>query len=155
MVHELAHQWFGDSVSVEHWSDIWLNEGFATFLEVRYAETHGGADGEAWLGRAYRSHPPTDDFWDLAISDPGASRIFDGAVYDRGAMTLQALRHRVGETDFWQTLRTWVSSRRHGNGSDADFRTLAATISGEDLDAFFTAWLDTPARPPATADNGF
>ena len=113
VVHELAHQWFGDSVSVEHWSDIWLNEGFATFLEVRYAETHGGADGDVWLGRAYRSHPPTDDFWDLAISDPGASRIFDGAVYDRGAMTLQALRHRVGEADFWQTLRTWVSSRRH------------------------------------------
>jgi aminopeptidase N len=154
VVHELAHQWFGDSVSVERWSDIWLNEGFATFLEVRYAETHGGGDGATWLTRAYQSHPATDDFWNLRISDPGPHRIFDGAVYDRGAMTLQALRKRVGEADFWKILRTWVSTRRHANGSVTDFRSLAETLSGEDLDAFFTAWLDTPSRPADSPANG-
>ncbi len=154
VVHELAHQWFGDSVSVQHWSDIWLNEGFATFLEVRYAETHGGSAGAAWLAEAYESRGPTDTFWKVRISDPGADDIFDGAVYDRGAMTLQALRNRVGEADFWKILRTWVSSRRHGNGSDADFRGLAEVVSGENLDSFFAAWLDSPERPAETPANG-
>ncbi len=153
-MHELAHQWFGDSVSVKHWSDIWLNEGFATFLEVRYAETHGGGSGSTWLRQVYGSREAADSFWEVKISDPGPDDIFNGAVYDRGAMTLQALRHRVGEADFWKILRTWVSSRRHGNGSDTDFRALAEAISGEDLGSFFTAWLDTPARPADTAANG-
>jgi aminopeptidase N len=154
LVHELAHQWFGDSVSVKHWSDIWLNEGFATFMEVRYSETHGGGSGTSWLRQAYQSHGPADGIWDVRIGDPGKASIFDGAVYDRGAMTLQALRHRVGEADFWKVLHTWVAQRRHANGSVADFRALSETISGEDLDAFFTAWLDTTARPADTADNG-
>jgi aminopeptidase N len=154
LVHELAHQWFGDSVSVKHWSDIWLNEGFATFMEVRYAETHGGSSGSTWLHQVYRARRPADAFWELKVSDPGAERIFDGAVYDRGGMTLQALRARVGEVDFWHILRSWVSGRRHGNGSDADFRAHAEAVSGESLDSFFAAWLDTSARPAATPDNG-
>ena len=154
VVHELAHQWFGDSVSVERWRDIWLNEGFATFLEVRWDETHGGATGADWLRMAYDANGPRDDLWRLKISDPGASRIFDGAIYRRGAMTLQALRNRVGEQDFWRILRTWAAGRRHGNGSGADFRALAESVSGEDLDGFFSAWLDTTQRPADTAANG-
>ncbi len=154
VVHELAHQWFGDSVSVEHWSDIWLNEGFATFLEVRYAETHRGPSGATWLDNAYQAHGPSEVFWKLRIGDPGAGRMFDGAVYTRGAMTLQALRNVVGEADFWQILRTWAAGHRHGNGSDADFRAHAESVSGVDLDAFFTAWLDTLARPADTPANG-
>ena len=153
-MHELAHQWFGDSVSVERWRDIWLNEGFATFLEVRWDETHGGATGADWLRMAYDANGPRDDLWRLKISDPGASRIFDGAIYRRGAMTLQALRNRVGEQDFWRILRTWASGRRHGNGSGADFRALAESVSGQDLDGFFSAWLDTTQRPADTVANG-
>ncbi len=154
VVHEMSHQWFGDSVSLQRWRDIWLNEGFATFLEVRWDETHGGPAGATWLRESYDAHPRGDDLWRLRISDPGPSRIFDGAVYRRGAMTLQALRHRVGERDFWRILRTWTGSRRHGTGSDAAFRALASAVSGEDLGPFFAAWLDTTARPADTAANG-
>ena len=154
VVHELAHQWFGDSVSVERWSDIWLNEGFATFLEVRYDETHGRRSGGSWLRSTYRAIPAGSGFWKVRISDPGAGRVFDGAVYTRGAMVLQALRNVVGEQDFWQILRTWVANHRYGNGSVAGFRAHAEAVSGEDLDAFFAAWLDTTARPAATAANG-
>ena len=98
-------------------------------------DVHGGAlrrdarrgQRHHWLRQVYRSRGPADDFWDVKIGDPGKTRIFDGAVYDRGAMTLQALRHRVGEADFWKILHTWVAQRRHGNGSVADFRALSET----------------------------
>ena len=154
LVHELSHQWFGDSVSVRRWSDIWLNEGFATFLEVRWAETHRGPSGETWLRMAYGAHSADDDFWRLRISDPGPKRLFDSAVYDRGAMTLQALRNRVGQRDFWRILRAWTAGRRHGTGSDAAFRSLAERISGADLGGFFRAWLDATRRPADTEANG-
>ncbi len=154
VVHELAHQWFGDSVSVRRWSDIWLNEGFATFMEVRYSETHGGSSGTAWLRDSYRFFESDDRFWNVRIGAPGPKRLFDNAVYVRGAMALQALRNRVGETDFWRILRGWVQQRRHGNGSVSDFRAYAGTVSSEDLGSFFTAWLDTTARPADTATNG-
>ncbi|MGI8646052.1 MAG: M1 family metallopeptidase [Nocardioides sp.] len=154
LVHELAHQWFGDSVSVKGWRDIWLNEGFATYMEVRYAETHGGPSGSAWLDRAYGQYASGDSFWRLPIADPGPDRIFDGAVYDRGAMTLQALREVIGDQAFETVLRTWVERRRHGNGSTEDFRALAKEITGRDLGAFFDVWLLATEKPADTAANG-
>jgi aminopeptidase N len=154
VVHELAHQWFGDSVSVAGWRDIWLNEGAATFMEVRYAETHGGESGRRWLDRVYDTLAHDKVFWDLVVADPGPTRIFDWSVYERGAMTLQALRQRIGEEDFWLLLRTWLADRRDGNGSTEDFEALAEQLSGEDLAAFFDAWLTTRTRPERTAENG-
>ncbi len=154
LVHELAHQWFGDSVAVHGWRDIWLNEGFATFMQVRYDETHGGPDAQAWLEDQWRGIGE-GTFWELPIDDPGAPDIFAPQVYTRGAMTLQALRHRVGEADFWTILRTWAHDRAGGNGSTEEFRALAEHVSGEDLDGLFAAWLSTGTRPDHTADNGF
>jgi aminopeptidase N len=154
VVHELAHQWFGDSVAVESWRDIWLNEGSATFMEVRYDETHDGQDGQAWLESSWSSFGAEDPFWHLVVSDPGPHSIFAWPIYQRGAMTLQALRHRVGEDAFWTIVRNWVASRAGGNGSTEQFAALAAHVSGEDLDGFFHAWLVAPTRPEHTADNG-
>jgi aminopeptidase N len=154
LVHELAHQWFGDSVAVHQWRDIWLNEGFASFMAIRYAETHGGQDAQQWLESTWNTAGPDDSFWKLTIGDPGSSRIFDPPVYDRGAMTLQALRHRVGDDAFWTTLRTWAADHAGGNGSTEDFVALAEQVSGQDLGGFFDAWLFTSARPDHTPDNG-
>jgi len=157
VVHELAHQWFGDQVSVRRWRDIWLNEGFATWAEWRFDETHGGPTAWRRMQREYASHPATDGFWRLRIADPGAARMFDQPVYDRGGMALQALRHRIGTTRFLTVLRTWVQQHpdaAHGTGTVEEFEALAEQISGQDLDSFFTAWLRAGARPARTAANG-
>jgi aminopeptidase N len=155
MVHELAHQWFGDAVSVAGWRDVWLNEGFAQYVMYYYlTEVVGGRSMQAWLTDTYDSYPPSSPLWSLPIDDPGPARLFDGAVYARGAMAVQALRHRIGDTAFWSLLQTWVAQRRYGNGSVADFEAVAGAVSGQDLASFFDAWLHQPARPPRTSENG-
>jgi aminopeptidase N len=154
VVHEQAHQWFGDSVAVENWRDIWLNEGAATFMEVEYAATHGGPSASAWLDNRYRVYGADDDLWNLSIGDPGPRRLFDEAVYQRGAMTFQALRQRIGDPAFWQLVRSWLDEFRYGNGSTPAFHALAEEVSGQDLDGFFRAWLFERSRPAETAENG-
>ena len=154
VVHELAHQWFGDDVAVHQWRDIWLNEGFATFMEWRWTENHGGRTAAAILDDYYQNVEAGSDFWKVLVADPGAAKVFDDSVYGRGAMTLQALRNRVGNHDFWRILRTWIREQQGGNGSTEEFEALATRISGEDLSGFFTAWLHTASKPAATADNG-
>lgn len=154
VVHEIAHQWFGDDVAVARWRDIWLNEGAATFMEWRYAEQHGGKPAADTLRTRYDGIEGSESFWDLSIADPGAQHIFDEPVYDRGGMTLQALRNRIGEEKFWLLIRTWLDTRSGGNGTSEEFETLAAQVSGQDLTGFFTAWLRTPAKPANTVDNG-
>lgn len=153
--HELAHQWFGDSVSVHSWRDIWLNEGFAQFLETYYlTEATAGRSMQNWLTEAYAAAASDSGFWELSIDDPGPEHLFAGQVYSRGSMAVQALRHRIGDPAFWSLLRTWVSERAYGNGSVADFRALAASVSGQDLTGFFDAWLHAPRAPARTVDNG-
>lgn len=154
VVHEIAHQWFGDSVSVHDWRDIWLNEGFATFAEWRYRESTGLQTARSQLAESYRSWTWDDPFWRVRIGDPGVDRLFDEAVYERGGMAVQALRNRIGERDFTTLVRRWVRERQVGNGRIRDFVALAEEVSGEDLDGFFEAWLYTRSKPRPTAANG-
>jgi len=154
VVHELAHQWFGDSVSVHSWRDIWLNEGFATFMEHRWMETHRGPTAASWLEDSYDGLRSSAQFWRLSIDDPGPDHLFDVRVYIRGGLAVQALRNRIGEADFWNLLRSWISDRRSGTGSVAEFRALAEAVSGEELDPFFDAWLHATRPPAETAENG-
>jgi aminopeptidase N len=154
MVHELAHQWFGDSVSVHHWKDVWLNEGFATYMEHRWTEGHGGQTTSAWLHSAYDSTADISPFWDLVVADPGAADLFDWPVYERGAMTLAALRNRIGHDTFTRLLRRWTAVHRYGHGTTGAFEALAEKLSGQDLTAFFDAWVRQAGKPPATAANG-
>jgi aminopeptidase N len=154
VVHELGHQWFGDSVSVRNWRDIWLNEGFATFTQWRYDEDVAGVSANSVLRQVYRGIPADNEFWKLAIGNPGAANEFAPAVYERGAMTLQALRRRIGDRPFFTIMRSWAAAHAGGNASIRDFITLATAVSGQNLDSFFNAWLYRPTRPAATADNG-
>ena len=154
VVHEIAHQWFGDSVALRRWRDIWLNEGAATFMEIRWDETHGGQPAADWLRGQYDMRPEESDFWDITIGDPGADQIFAGPVYTRGAMTFQALRNRIGEADYWETLQRWVGENAGGHGTRARFERLAENVSSERLDSFFRAWLDEGSKPADTAANG-
>ncbi len=156
IVHEIAHQWFGDSVSVDRWRDIWLNEGFATYMEVAYDAAHGGPSVGSWLDDAWQAtcRAQSSDFWRLDLSNPGAGRIFDSAVYDRGAMVVAALGQRIGAPVLRTLLRRWVATHHDGNASVAEFEALAETVSGQDLDGFFDAWLRSGKAPAGTQANG-
>jgi aminopeptidase N len=151
VVHELAHQWYGDDVAVGRWQDIWLNEGFATYAEWLWQE-HIGAATPAEIFRAtYDSIPADDPFWQVIVADPGITDLFGDSQYVRGAMTLQALRERVGDDAFWAIVRDWHASKSGGNGTTPEFIALAEQISGQQLDDLFDAWLFTAGRPELPA----
>jgi aminopeptidase N len=149
VVHELAHQWYGDSVAMERWSDIWLNEGFATYAEWLWAEGQGGLTTEQQFDAYYANPPGSDDdaFWSTVVADPGAASIFDSAVYYRGAMTLQALRDQVGDDAFFAIVKGWAADNAGGSVSTAQFIDYAEQVSGQELAGFFDNWLFSPAKP--------
>jgi hypothetical protein len=146
VVHETAHQWTGDDLALGRWQDIWLNEGFATYTEWLWSEHEGGATPQEIF--EFLSGIPADDgFWGLTIGDPGPDHLVDGPVYDRGAMTLQALRNRIGDKQFFSLIRQWIKLNRRGNVTTPDFIALAEQVSKQDLDEFFQVWLYTPTKP--------
>ena len=147
IVHELAHQWYGDSLAVAAWQHIWLNEGFATYAEWLWSEREGLGTAQEIFDFFYGAIPPDDPFWSLVIGDPGPDHLFDFPVYARGGMTLHQLRLAVGDEDFFQILRTWAQSRRGENVTTDEFIALAEQISRQDLDDLFETWLFTPGQP--------
>ncbi|GGX71030.1 M1 family metallopeptidase [Streptomyces fructofermentans] len=153
MVHELAHQWFGDSVSPRTWSDLWLNEGHATWYEALYSEEKAGRPMETRMRAAYRA----SDTWRASGGPPAAPKgaepgeklsIFRPNVYDGSALVLYALREEIGRRAFERLERAWVNTHRDGVADTRDFRRLASGIAGRDLDAFFEGWLYAEKTPP-------
>jgi aminopeptidase N len=155
VVHEIAHQWFGDAVTLAYWPDIWLNEGFATWSEWIYAERHGGPPAQEEYDSRCALDPVADedafnDLWFPAPAAlPGPKVLFHTPVYDRGAMTLQALRNEVGERRFFRILRLWYAENHYGNVTTADFIELSERVAHRQLDEFFRAWLYVEGRPAA------
>lgn len=145
IAHELAHQWFGDSVSPATWQHIWLNEGFATFGEFLWLEERYGVDvmqnyaGSLHASMNFISAPP--------VSDPGAAELFGAAVYWRGGLTLLALRREVGDDTMKEILTTYHERHRFGNAATADFIAIAEEVAGRQLDAFFNSWLEEAELP--------
>ncbi|MEU6146791.1 M1 family metallopeptidase [Streptomyces sp. NPDC047081] len=147
LVHENAHQWFGDSVSLTSWKDIWLNEGFATYAEWLYSEQHGGDSAQKTFDALY-ALPASNDLWAFPPGDPGSgANIFGTPVYARGAMALHELRKAVGDRTFFSILRDWAGRNRNGHGTTAEFERLAEWESGKSLHPLFNTWLYAPGKP--------
>jgi aminopeptidase N len=144
VVHEVAHQWFGNAVTLTVWPDIWLNEGFATWSEWIYDEEHGGPSAAETFDATFESF----EDWALppaALTGPDV--MFHSPPYDRGAMTLQALREKIGDDVFFGMLRDWYRENKDGNVTTADFVALAERESRQQLDDFFRVWLFEPVQP--------
>jgi aminopeptidase N len=154
IVHELAHQWFGDDVALARWQDIWLNEGFATYAEWLWEEHEGRGTPQEIFRATYDSIPADDTFWATVIGDPGVDLLFHDAVYVRGAMTLQALRNEVGDDAFFDIVRRWADEKSGGHGTTPEFIALAEEVSGQDLDAVFDTWLFTAGKPAFSTPAG-
>jgi aminopeptidase N len=146
IVHELAHQWYGNSVSVHDWREIWLNEGFASYAEWLWFEKRGGRSAQANFERFYGNAGSA--IWEVPPGDPGRRDLFHQSVYTRGAMALHALRVTVGDTAFFEILRTWAAEKADKNATTAEFITLAERISRRQLDDLFKDWLYERGRPP-------
>lgn len=146
VAHELAHQWFGNAVTLREWRHIWLHEGFACYAEWLWSEASGAESADAWAEHHHERLTGLDQ--DLVLADPGPELMFDDRVYKRGALTLHALRRAIGDDLFFTLLRTWVDRHRGGSVVTADFVALAEEVSGSDLSGFFAAWLEETALPP-------
>jgi aminopeptidase N len=153
MVHELSHQWFGDSVSPRTWSDVWLNEGHATWYEELYAEETAHRPMKDRMQAAYSA----SDRWREAGGPPARPKppargqkigIFRPNVYDGAALVLYALRQEIGRPAFERLERIWVREHQDSTATTADFVQLASTVSGRDLSGFFKAWLYDEKTPP-------
>jgi len=148
LVHETAHQWFGDSVGLKRWPNIWLNEGFATWTEWYYAERSGRRSAQQIFERLYRVPASNKGFWDPPSGHPGTPvHMFGPSVYVRGAMALQALRVKIGTKRFLRVLKTWTTEHRYGSAEIGEFIALAEEVSGRDLGRFFHRWLYQRGKP--------
>jgi aminopeptidase len=154
VAHELAHQWFGNSLTLGSWRDIWLHEGFACYAEWLWAEA---ADGIPATINAREHHARLAALpQDLVLSDPGPRDLFDDRVYKRGALALHALRTHVGDATFFGLLRDWTSTHADGTVSTDAFVDLAVAHAARDgapdggastVRGLLASWLDERALP--------
>ncbi|MFC7306423.1 M1 family metallopeptidase [Streptomyces monticola] len=162
LVHELAHQWFGNSVTPESWQDMWLNEGFATYAEWLWSEDHEGESAQEIFDQVYAGEgdyveenigdaEDAEAIWAYPPAKPsGADTISDTPVYYRGAMVVHKIRQAVGDDRFYDIVQGWTKTHRHGNADTKDFTEYVEKKAGKDLGAIWDVWLygeGKPAKP--------
>jgi aminopeptidase N len=148
LAHELSHMWYGDSVTLTEWPDIWLHEGFATWSEWIWSEYSGNKTAQKYFDNLYNTPAQNIPFWTPPPAvPPSPAFLFNGTIYYRGGMTLQALRQKVGDFAFFTIMRSWATQNRYGNVTTSQFLALAEQVSGQQLDTFFDVWLFRPEKP--------
>ena len=145
ILHELAHQWFGDSVSVDRWRDLWLNEAFASYAEWLWLENTEGV--EAYEQKARRTYAELRKRKIASPYDPGVAQAFSARVYDRGPFVVHGLRKEVGDDVFFRLLKEWPEANKNGNATTASFVSFASKCAGRELTPFFDAWLFADETP--------
>jgi aminopeptidase N len=154
VAHELAHQWFGNSVTIADWRHIWLNEGFAKYAEWLWAEHAGGRSAAAHAAAAHALLAGLPQ--DLRLGDPGRKLMFDDRLYQRGGLTVHALRCALGDGPFFRMVKDWAVRHRHGVVATSDFTAHADRYADAPLEGLFHAWLHDPLLPALpVASPGF
>ncbi|MEV6835232.1 M1 family metallopeptidase [Streptomyces sp. NPDC051133] len=147
LVHELAHEWYGDSVTPKSWQDMWLNEGFATYAEWLYEEDFGDKSAQQTFMDHYNGDH--EEIWAYPPAKPSsAAHISDSPVYQRGAMVLQKIRQKVGDDTFYDIIQGWAAARRHGSASTADFTAFVEKKAPhKDFTEIWKDWLYGDRKP--------
>lgn len=152
LVHELAHHWFGNSVSPGDWKDIWLNEGLASYSEALWIEHDQGVEArDRYLARAekivkrYGSKNP--------IGEPAPDGLFDSKIYQGGALAVHALRKEVGDETFFDILRSYGAEHRDSTATTADLIAISTEKAGKDMQPFFNEWIYSSELPEVPLDN--
>lgn len=152
VVHEIAHQWFGDSVTESDWDDVWLSEGFATYFALLFTEHDEGRD--AFVDGLKRSREQvlqlTQKMPDTPVIHRNLSdmtKVLNNLVYQKGGWTLHMLRNEVGTENFWTAIREYYRRYRNTNTSTAELRAIFEQVSGKNLEWFFSQWLTRPGVP--------
>lgn len=154
IAHELAHQWFGNSLTPAGWKDLWLNEGFASYAQILWVEHTQGREAADNTLKSWYSvlvNPLQMLLSSAAPGNPPPNDLFNTAVYLRGGWTLHALRLEVGDEAFFDILRTYTDRYKYGNVTTADFIAVAEEVSGQELDELFDTWLFQRSMPDVPA----
>ncbi|MEV5607878.1 M1 family metallopeptidase [Streptomyces sp. NPDC052225] len=142
LVHELAHQWYGDSVTPRSWRDMWLNEGFATYAEWLWDEDHDGDTAQDTFD-TLRATSASDGIWSFPPAEPpSAAHISDAPVYERGAMVLHRVRQIIGDPDFFSLLKSWPREHKYGNADTDDFTAYVEKRNPGKEEALAGVWKD-------------
>ena len=152
VIHEIAHQWFGNAVTESDWDDVWLSEGFATYFTLLFREHAYGRDEfvaglRSSADRVFSQYADDPDYRVVHDDLDDMRRVTSGATYQKGSWVLHMLRSRMGDENFWTGIRSYYRRHMNGNASTTDFRRAMEEASGLDLEIFFQQWLYTGGNP--------